>query len=530
MAKNYSRRSRLSFGIFMGVLAQLSAIGLLLTGSWLIVRAAEQPPVLHLMVAIVAVRFFGISRSVFRYVERLATHDVALADAVEQRVETYVDVDRLAPAGFGRLRRGDLVSRVVADVARLPDKLLRIQIPWVTGLAASAVVVIVIAAINRWSGLVILTGVVVSALALRTAVSATGMARAGQVEAQGRLSSEVSTSVLAARELVAFGAAEPVRERARSANADASSAQLGGAGTGGLGAAVVLAITGAMVAVLAATSSGIDPVAVGVILLAPIALAEPMDGLAEAERVRPLVSAATDRLAALASAPPPVEEPESPAALPQSYELELVDLVAGWNRTATTKPVSFTLAEGGSIALTGASGSGKSTMAYTLLRLLSPVDGEVKLGSVPIEQLASAEVRSVLGYLGQDDMVFDTTIRENLRIADPAATDERLLGALQQSGLGDTVAVLPAGLDTEVGEHGSRLSGGERQRLCLARLLLGDHRILLLDEPTEHLDPQTADALLDDVIALAKADRRSLIVISHSAPVLARFEHVISLT
>ncbi|MET0468212.1 MAG: ATP-binding cassette domain-containing protein, partial [Aeromicrobium sp.] len=172
------------------------------------------------------------------------------------------------------------------------------------------------------------------------------------------------------------------------------------------------------------------------------------------------------------------------------------------------------------VAVAGPSGSGKSTLALTLARLVEPRRGVVRLGGTDVRDLAAVDVRSTVGYLGQDEIVFDTTIRENLRIADPTATDDDMVGALRTAGLGEFVASVPAVLDTAVGERGQRLSGGERQRLCLARLVLGGHRVLLLDEPTEHLDERAADALLDDVLALAP--RRSIVIVSHSPRVLER--------
>ncbi|WP_286928594.1 MULTISPECIES: thiol reductant ABC exporter subunit CydC [Aeromicrobium] len=529
MSRTYSRRARLGTGLAMGVAAQLAAVGLLLASAWLIVRAAEQPPVLYLMVAIVSVRFFGISRSVLRYVERLLTHDVALADAVEQRVATYTDLDRAAPAGLGDLRRGDLVSRVVADVARMQDRLLRLRIPWWIGLAATAVVVVVVALIDSPSGLVITAGVAVAALSLRWLVARAGRGRSGRAEAQGRLSAEVAAAAVAARELVAFGAADEARATASTATGDAASAQSGGASVAGIGSAVVLAVAGLTVAVLAALSGGLDPVLVGVVLLAPIALVEPWDGWSEAERLRPEVTAAAARLAALADLGAPVEDPAEPRPLPDGNDLVVEDVRVGWDAPVTT-PISFKLPEGAAMAITGPSGVGKSTLAYALLRLLPTWHGTVSLGGVPTTELSAADVRRRIGYLGQDDAVFDTSIRENLRIADPEADDERLRAALASAGLLVSVDAMPQGLDTPVGEHGGRLSGGERQRLCLARLLLADHRVLVLDEPTEHLDAPTAAALMDDVLALAGPGGRSLVVISHSPAVLARFDDVVRLS
>ncbi|MCL3837084.1 thiol reductant ABC exporter subunit CydC [Aeromicrobium duanguangcaii] len=526
MSRTYPRRARLAYGVTMGIAAQLAAVGLLLASAWLIVRAAEQPPVLYLMVAIVSVRFFGISRSVLRYVERLATHDVALADAVEQRVTTYVALDRAAPAGLGGLRRGDLVSRVVADVARMQDRLLRLRVPWWVGLAATLVVVGVVGLLDERSGLVILAGVVVCAIALHRLVPLIGARRSGRAEAQGRLSAEVAASAVAARELVAFGAAGEARAKAWAATRDAESAQSGGASVAGMGAAIVLAVAGLTVAVLAAWSAGVDPVVIGVILLAPIALVEPWDGWSEAERLRPEIAAAAQRLEALDALPNPVVDPERPAQLPEAYDLVVDDVVVGWDGPVTT-PISFRVGEGEIIAVTGPSGVGKSTLAYALARLLPTWQGAIVLGGVPTRDLTAADVRRRVGYLGQDDAIFDTSVRENLRIAAPDADDDRLRTALASAGLLDAVDAMPQGLDTPVGEHGGRLSGGERQRLCLARLLLADHRVLVLDEPTEHLDAPTAEALMDDVIALAGPGGRSLVVITHSPSVLARFASVV---
>ncbi len=519
MTRRYSRRTRLALGVSLGVAAQLAAVGLLLAAAWLIVRAAEQPPVLYLMVAIVSVRFFGISRSVLRYAERLVTHDVALADAVEQRVRTYVDLDRAAPAGLGDLRRGDVVSRVVGDVGRMQDRLLRIRVPWWVGLAATAVVIVVVGGIDARSGLVILAGVTLTAVALRSAVRTGG----AQTEAQGRLSAEAAAAAVAARELVAFGAADGAMARAHAATRDARTAQVVGARVGGVGSAIVLATTGVAVAVLAAWSAGPGPVVIGVILLAPIALIEPLDGWAEAERIRPEVSAAAARLDALTTLANPVEDPVTPVELPTAYDLVVDHVEAGWNGPVTA-PVAWSLGEGAEVALTGPSGVGKSTLAYALLRMLPTWAGEIRLGGVPLDRLSAADVRRRIGYLGQDDVVFDTSIRENLRIADPTATDEQMRSALASAGLLDAVDAMPERLDTPVGEHGGRLSGGERQRLCLARLLLADHRILVLDEPTEHLDAPTAEALIADVRALRD---RSLILITHSPAVLAKFPHVV---
>lgn len=517
-------------GVALGASAVLASIGLLLTASWLIVRAAQHPPVLYLEVAIVGVRFFGISRSVFRYAERLLTHDVALGDSIEQRVEVYRQLDRVAPAGLqGTTRRGDVVNRVVSDVSTLQDRLLRVRMPWWTGLIAAVAVVVVVGALDPRSGVVVAAGVTTSAIAVRQLVSRRSRRRRGEGAAVGgELAAEVSELVLAAPDLVAFNAQHIATSGSRSATSELADVEGRGAWAASTGSAVVLAVTGLTVAVLAAWSAGVHPVLIGVILLAPVGLAEPMDLWSDAERVRPSVDAATDRLAELARIPTPVEEPPTALDLPSGWGLVVTDLAVGWAGAPVARHIDFAVPEGGAVAISGPSGVGKSTLAYTLLRLLEPLAGSIELGGVDVRRMRSADTRSVIGYLGQDDVVFDTSIRENLRIANPRATDEQLTTALAQAGLADFVAALPAGVDTLVGERGGRLSGGERQRLCLARLLLGSHRILVVDEPTEHLDGPTAATLMDDLIALMPG--RSLIVISHASEVLDRFATRIELT
>lgn len=526
-----SRRLRLIGGVALGVAAQLSSIGLLLAAAWLIVRAAEHPPVLYLMVAIVAVRFFGISRSVLRYLERLVTHDVAFSDGVEQRIATYKELDRTAPLGWQRWRRGDVVNRVVADVAAQQDRLLRVQLNWWTGMAASIVVTAVLAWIDLQAGLVMALTVSVVAVLLRGVMSPRAAAtRATLSDARSHLAAEVSAAAIAAPDLVAYEATGPSRARAHTATGHLASDQEAGARWAGAGNAVVLLATGCAVAAMAYVTGSVLPVVVGVLLIAPIALGESWDGWVEAERFRPDVEAAATRLRAFAALPSPVTDPPQPQPLPGDTSLSVDGLVVGWNEPLI-EPVSFDVPAGATVGIAAPSGTGKSTLAYTLLRLIEPFQGAMRLGGIDLTAMRANDVRHIIGYVGQDEIVLDTTLRENLRVGDPNASEHQMLEALRRVGLGEFVAELPDGLDTFVGEHGNRLSGGERQRLCVARLLLSGHRIWILDEPTEHLDAPTAAALLDDVLSLAGDESgRTIMVISHAPWVLAQMQKVVELS
>jgi ATP-binding cassette subfamily C protein CydC len=211
---------------------------------------------------------------------------------------------------------------------------------------------------------------------------------------------------------------------------------------------------------------------------------------------------------------------------PHIMRLEGVD--AAWSPGRTVlHDVDLELLSGSRVALVGPSGCGKSTIAALLVRFLDPGAGRVTLDGVDVRRVAPERLRQIVGYLPEDAYLFDTTIAGNLRIARPDATGDQLRAVLAQARLLDWVDTLPDGLETLVGEHGRDLAGGQRRRLALARALLADFRILILDEPTEHLDDETAAMLLDDL--LAAAGDRTVLVITHRPDIGARVDAVIDL-
>ena len=518
---------RLIAGASLGALAQLSSVGLLLTSAWLIVRAAEHPPVLYLMVAIVSVRFFGLGRAIFRYAERLLTHDAALSMTIDDRVHAYQELDRVAPSGLARQRRGDVLSRVVRDIDTSQDALLRIRLPWIYALVSSACVIALLTVISPAAGIVLAIHVVACTAFVRLVVSRASLHRRRTAATlQGTMSADASLLVLASRDLVASGAAGSVGVARRTSFDGLAAAQRTSTWVGGLGSAFVLTSTGVSVAILGLTASGLPAVLTGVLLLAPVALLEPLESLAAAERLRPAVFAARRRLAELSDVPTPVAEPNTPRPLPLSSSLVVEDLSIGWDRVIA-RHISFTLDRGDLIGVTGPSGVGKSTLALTLAKLVEPCAGRIRMGGTNMADLTGSDVRTRVGVSGQDDMLFDTTLCENLRVAQPRATEPDMMEALDRAGLGDFVRGLPLGLGTIIGEHGGHLSGGERQRLSLARLILADHDILIFDEPTEHLDQPTADAFIRDIRRLT--EDHAVLIISPSPQVLAGCDQLIAL-
>lgn len=513
--------TRLGWGRLLGVLSQVAGIGLLLVSSWLIVRAAEQPPVLYLMVAVVSVRFFGFARAGLRYAERLLTHDAAFGTLTDARVVAHGELDRVAPAGLGRRRRGDLVSRVVADVDSLLDRMLRLRSPWITALGSAAVLVVVLAWLVPAAAAVVAVQTLASMAVVRIGMAVHARRQVDAVHLRGEMAADVAEAVRAAPDLVMAGAAGPVLASVRERTTVLGRAQQRGVGAAAAVGAIVMAMTGVAMAASAVLTIDVVPVLVGVAVLAPLAMLEPLEALADAERLRPEIEAGRDRLAELSSVPTPVTDPDAPRALPTGFDLVADDLVIGWPDAGVwtgAAPISFELPAGGVMVVTGPSGSGKSTLGLTMARLLEPVDGALRLGGVDVTDLRAEQVRSVVGVLAQDEIVFNTSIRENLLIADPTASDVDLWRVLAAAGIGRFVESLPRGLDTPVGEAGTALSGGERQRLCLARLLLGEHLVLVVDEPTEHLDHEAGQALVADLLALAP--RRSIVLISHEPSVV----------
>ncbi|GAA2079064.1 hypothetical protein GCM10009821_18890 [Aeromicrobium halocynthiae] len=506
-------RTVLATGLAAG--AQVSSVALLLTSGWLVVRAAEQPPVLYLLVAVTSVRMFGVSRAVLRYAERLVSHDVALERAVEARVGAYRALDRAAPAGLAGLRHGEVVQRVVQDVERTQDRLLRVRLPWTSAAATTTLLVAVTAWLLPAAGLVLALQALLVAVIVRWVLPRTrGRSSAGlELTQEDRLAGRVTELTRTAPDLLAYGSS---RERAEQAHAVVDAmARLDRGDTGwqGRGTALVLASTALslLAVVVLVPGASVPASVVGVLVLAPLGLAEVLESLVEAERHRPAVEAAQRRLDALETIGVPVATAGRRTASTEALRMQ--DLVVGWaGRPAPGAAcgLTATLPRGQVLLVTGPSGSGKSTLAATLLGFLPPVSGRVG-GVDPCR----------IGLLAQDETVLDTTVRENLRVADPGADDEAMLAVLDRAGLGTFVRSLPQGLDTAVGESGSRLSGGERQRLALARLLLADHDVLVLDEPTEHLDAPTAAALLDDLARLVPA--HSLVVVTHSPAVVDRF-------
>ncbi len=520
LAAARDQRGRLALAVLLGAAALGCGVALTATSAWLISTAALEPPVLTLMVAIVAVRAFGLGKGVLRYAERLVSHDAALRAAAALRVRIWHELVRIGPAGTARLRRGELLARLVGDVDAQQDLLVRVVVP-----AASAALVGVLAAAGLWlllpaAGAVVALGVVGAGLIAPAATAwAAHRTERRSAAARGEVLARTVEILDAAPDLIVFGAVPAHRDRLAAAD-DGLAALLRRAATArGLGSGLGVLAVGATSVVaaavgIAAVRAGTLPgPALAVLALTPLALADVLVGLPDAA-VRLLAAVpAARRLADLQSLPATVVDPAHPAAVAPPSGFAADGLAVRWpgaDRDAV-RDVDLVLRPGTRLAVTGPSGSGKSSVVAALLRTLDPTAGTVRADGRDVGDLTADDVRRGIAWCGAHTHLFDSTLRANLLFAAPDADDAALVAGLGRAQLGGWLDGLPDGLDTPLGEHGGPVSGGERQRLAIARALLADRPVLVLDEPTAHLDPATADALAGELLD-ATAGSTALIV------------------
>ncbi len=532
-----ARRGRLGLALLLGSLALGSAVGLMATSGWLISRASQQPPVLYLMVAVTATRAFGIGRAVFRYAERLVSHDAVLRMLADTRVAVYRRLERLAPAGLRTTRRGDLLTRLVADVDALQDYWLR----WLLPAGAAVVVSAGSVAFTAWllpeAGAVLAAGLLAAGVGVPLVTGAVARrAERRLAPARGVLATRVADLLTGTAELTVAGALPARTADVRAADSVLTRIASRAATATALGdglTALVSGLTVAAAALVGAQAVGdgrLSGVTMAVVVLTPLAAFEAVLGLPLAVQYRQRVRRSAERVYEVLDAPEPVGEPERPRQAPASpFPLVVKGLAArhaGQDRDALAG-VDLTLTQGRRTAVVGPSGSGKTTLAQVLLRFLDAGAGSYTLGGVDAYALDGDDVRRLVGLCAQDAHLFDSSVRENLLLAKKDATEEELRDALARARLLEWADGLPGGLDTLVGEHGARLSGGQRQRLALARALLADFPVLILDEPAEHLDLPTADALTADL--LTATEGRTTLLITHRLAGLEAVDEVVVL-
>lgn len=518
------RLPRILAAIALGVLSLGSALALAGVSAWLITRAWQMPPILDLSVAVVAVRMFAIARGVLHYCERLATHNTALRAAGAARAQIY---HRLAtgPAAVAvRLHSGELVARVGADVDELADVLVRAVIPIgvaaVLAVAATAAVAVISPAAGTMLAICLLiSGVLAPLLA--------GRAAAAQEEVARQHHSERDTSAMIALEhapeLRVAGALPDVIAESRRRQLHWSDALDAATGPAALAAAVPTAAIGA--SVLGAVVAGIGlatavaPTTLAVLMLLPLSAFEAMTPLPAAAIQLTRSRIAARRLLELAPDVHPAES-RTPAPIPVGTARLSADLRCG-HTPAVAHEVAVDLEPGARLAVTGASGSGKTTLLMTLAGLMPPLRGHATLNGTDLSRFDEHELPRAVSFFAEDAHIFATTVRDNLLVARGDCGDDELAAALDAVGLGDWLASLPEGLSTVLTGGAHAVSAGQRRRLLLARAILSPARIVLLDEPTEHLDAVDADRILADLLTAESgliSAERTVVVATHQTP------------
>jgi thiol reductant ABC exporter CydC subunit len=530
-------RARAALAIGLGALAVGFGVALMTTAGYLISRAAEQPPILALTTVIVVVRFLALARPLTRYLERLASHDLALRALGRVRARVYERIEPLAPAELDAFRRGDLVSRLVADVDALQGLHLRALGPSLVALVVAGACVVAVALVLPAAALVLAVGLAVAGIGV-PALSGRLALRAGrrQATARGELTAELVELLRGAQELAAYGREEDALARVRAADRELVRLGRRDALVAGLAEALSVLAAGLTtagvlaVAVAAHDAGSLDRILVGALALLALSSFDAVAPLPGAARELTATLASGRRVLELLEREPRVADPAAPAPPPVSpVTIALENVTARYPSAPEPALEGFDLRvePGERVALVGPSGAGKTTVTNLLLRFLDPAAGRVSIDGVDLRELRQEDVRGTFALAAQDAHVFDSSIRENLRLARPDASDAELHDALRRARLDDWVRSLPAGLDTLVGEEGQALSGGQRQRLVIARALLSDAPVLVLDEPTAHLDGPTAEALVAD--ALDAAATRSVLLITHRPEGLELVDSVVSI-
>ena len=554
IARAIPSRARRLPGTLLGVLADACVVGLLGLSMWLIVRAGEQPPILYLTFAIVGVRALAVGRAAFRYAERLFSHDAALTQLASLRTATFDALVPRVPGAFESHGRGEVLAAFVDDVDQLQDAPLRVRQPlWVSGIVV-VLSVAVVTAMLPVAGIVLAAMLAVSGgIAILLARSMAGASDRELGRARAALVDALLDRFAAAEVLTAFGALPAQRERIAAAEARLMNAQQRRARSAGLTGAILALASGLaslivlLLAIPALEGAGggtwhggaISAPLFAAVVVVPAAVFEIFAQVPAALVARRGVETSAARVAALTATELPPEivsggdngdnggnscSDGSDAAdlgasvravAPGAVLIEAQGLAVRHPGAAhdAVAGVSFALRAGETLVVTGESGAGKTTLALALVRFLN-YRGAYRIAGREASAYAASAVRRVVGLCEQEPHLFDADLRQNLKFARDTASDEELTAVLERVGLAEWAAAR-GGLDAAVGEHGALVSGGQAQRIALARAILADFPVVILDEPTAGVDRETADGLLRDLLGAIPPDR-AVILITHT--------------
>ena len=526
---------------FLGAAGLGASIALGATAAWLIARASQMPPVLYLEVAVVSVRFFGISKAVFRYLERLASHQLGVSGMTTLRTNLYKTLSHSDTARIASLRRGDILDRMGTDVDNIGDFVVKSLLPAMVATIVGIITVVGISLVDWRAGLFLVLGLLLSGVVgpLFT-IRSTRIAQRRETESRAHISEVAMTIVDGAAQITVDGQTQQVLSGLSELEDQLYEAKDASAKPAAWAAAIdvfgmlMAVIMAAYFGIFAVNQQAIPEVMLAVLALTPLSAFEGTAQLGPA--AQQLVISATSAVRIMNMLPEAeiqaekAEEENANSTLDPSATsiLEAKDLAIGWpGGPVVATGINLRLAPGDHLAIVGQSGIGKTTLLYTLAGLLKPVSGSVKIDGVDIFSLPRLQAAASFVITPEDAHIFETTILENLRVANGQLSVSKGEELLKEAGLGDWLDSLPEGIETELGSGATTISGGERRRILLARALAAKAPLLALDEPGEHLDPETADALLRDLLTAGSEDhKRGVILVTHRLTPLDQADQV----
>ena len=531
-------RGRVALAALLGTWTVAANVGLLAASAYLVSASALKPPLGDLILVAVLVQFLGTSRGVSRYYERLVSHEATFGLLATLRTWLYERLVPLAPARLVRQRGGDLLSRMVDDVEELQNVYLGVVSPVIVATLVPAFVVAVLYAFDARLAIsaFLFLGFAGLGIPLIVGILERGLGRR-QIRLRSALSTELAEVIGGMRDLLAFGRVEDKQQEIFEVGRKLGKEQRRTAFVGGLreslhdlsaGLAVWVAL---FLAVPLVEEGDIGGVYLALIAMVTLASFESVRPLGETLQALGRSVAAGDRLFEISDAEPEVIDPVESLAAPAGHKLEFERVTFRYeeDEPRVLEDVSFHLAPKEKIVVVGPSGAGKSTLVDLMLRFWDPSTGSVRLDGEDLREYGQEYVREVFAVAAQDAHLFDATVRENLLLADPSARDGELWSALKKAQLAGFVSGLPDGLDTQIGEFGTRLSGGEQRRLAVARVFLEDAPFLVLDEPTADLDNETGRRLMEAVHEHADAGSLGLLLITHRLVGMERMDGILVL-